>query len=298
MAVQILLNGLVLGSLYALVALGFSLVYNGTRIFHLAHGAIYTAAAYVFIVWLPVSEAWSGTGGAALGLSVGLTILSLCGIVAAIELFVYRPLYRRRAPSLIAFISSVGLYMIGVNLLAWAFGNETKVLLHGLEKPIELGTILVTRTQIIQAVVSGFLLLAVFLILKKTSLGRSIRALSDNPALLSILGINPLRLRLTVFLLATVLAVAASLLRAMEVGIDPNAGFQVVLIASVAMIVGGIGSLTGTVWSALVLGIVQNVFVWFLSSQWQYAASFFVLVLILLVRKEGVFASRMRLEER
>jgi len=295
MAVQILVNGLVIGLLYALVALGFSLVYSGTRIFNLAHGAIYTSAAYIFLVATRVGS--NPSGPLAVIAPILITFLSLCILAAAVEFCVYRPLYRKKAPPLIAFISSIGLYIVAVNLLAWIFGNETRILRSGIESPILLGPVVITKIQIIQLLISTLLLSATFLILKKTSLGRSIRALSDNPTLIGILGINPLRLRLAIFLLASVLAAAASLLRAVEVGIDPNAGFQVVLIASVAMIIGGVGSFSGTVWSALFLGVIQNIFVWFLSAQWQYAASFFVLVLILLVRREGVFAARMRLEE-
>jgi len=113
-----------------------------------------------------------------------------------------------------------------------------------------------------------------------------------------VLGIDSKKIRLSIFLIGSLLAALSSLLKAFEVGIDPRSGFEVVLIATVAMIIGGISSYSGAVWSAVFLGLAQNFTVWLLSSQWQYAATFVVLVFVLVFRREGIFTTQLRLEER
>ena len=298
MVLQVIFNGLVTGVLYALVALGFSLVYRGTRVFHLAHGAIYAAASYFFLVWASVVSPLRLFGPWFFCAVIVLTITSVCLLASAFEIVVYRPLDLRKAPPLVAFISSLGLYIATVNFIALVFGNETKVLKQGIENSLVVGDVVITSAQIIQLSVSSVFLAVVFFFLHKTKLGRNIRALSDNSTLLSVLGIDSKKIRLSIFLIGSLLAALSSLLKAFEVGIDPRSGFEVVLIATVAMIIGGISSYSGAVWSAVFLGLAQNFTVWLLSSQWQYAATFVVLVFVLVFRREGIFTTQLRLEER
>lgn len=296
MALQILLNGLIAGLLYALIALGFSLIYNGTKVFHIAHGAIYTAAVYLFLAWTLVLG--SSLTGWSLSVALLLTSISVCLLALLFEISVYRPLSVRRAPPLVTFISSLGLYIIIVNLIALFFGNETKILNPNIEPTITLGDAIVTRMQLIQLIVSSLIILLVFFLLKQTALGRNIRALSDNPILVSVLGINIKRIRFLVLMLGSLLAASASLLKAFDVGVDPHVGLSAVLTAAVAVIIGGANSHFGAVLGALLLGMTQNLVVWFLSAQWQDAMTFVVFILVLLARQDGLLATKLRLEER
>lgn len=299
MTLQIITNGLIAGLLYALVALGFSLIYSGTRFFHIAHGALYTAAAYLFLAWtfvLGTASVAANVWLVLIGVALSLVVLGLFAI--STEVLIYRPLYMKGASPLVTFISSLGLYIIIINLIAIFFGNETHLLNPHNQLPVALGPIVVTRIQIIQVLVSVFTILIVFALLKRTSLGRNIRALSDNPVLVSVLGIDPKRLRLLIFLLGSVLAALSSLLKGFDMGINPYGGLPVVLIATVAVIIGGVGSHIGAVISALLLGITQNLVTGYFSAQWKDAVTFIVFILVLVLRREGLFASKMRLEER
>jgi branched-chain amino acid transport system permease protein len=298
MLFQVLFNGLVAGSLYALVALGFSLIYSATRIFHIAHGAIYTAAAYSFLLWVTLFSSWSDTSGwGSFVAALTLTLAVVCLFAILCELIIYRPLYRRAAPPLVSFISSLGLYIVAVNLIALAFGSEKRVLNPNVEPGADFGPIVINRMQAVQLAVSALVMLAAFLLLKRTTLGRNIRALSDNAMLLGVLGVNPKRVRTAVFILGSVLAALAALLRGFDVGMNPYGGLIAVLTATVAIIIGGIGSNLGAICGAMFIGLTQNFVVWFISSEWKDAATFVVLIAVLLYRREGVFARQARLEE-
>lgn len=299
MAIEVIINGLVTGLLFSLVALGFSLIYSGTRVFHIAHGAIYTTGPYLLLAWLGVTAAvFSGADMFSLAVAISLSLVSICLLVISFELFVYKPLFQRNAPPLVSFISSLGLYIVVVNLIALLFGNETKILNPQIEPSIEIAGAIITRIQIIQFAVSAFLILITLFVLRGSSLGRNIRALSDNPTLLSVLGTNIKSVRLIIFAIGSLLAASSSLLRAFDVGVDPHVGLSAVLTAAVAVIIAGVGSHVGAIVGALLIGITQNIVVWFTSAQWQDAITFVILIIILLVRREGLFAAQLRLEER
>jgi branched-chain amino acid transport system permease protein len=299
MIYQVILNGLITGLLYGLVALGFSLIYSGTRIFHIAHGATYTIAAYLFLAGLSLGGATPVKAHWAVLALITLAVLILVSVLSVfVEILVYRPLYRRTAAPLVALISSLGLYIVGVNLIALFFGNDTKIFDSSVQPTFAVGPTLITTIQIIQFGVAAFTILSVFVLLKRTSLGRNIRALCDNPQLLGVLGLNPQRIRLLVFVIGSLLAASSSLLRAFDVGTDPHAGLPVVLTAAVAVIIGGIDSHWGAVLGALLLGVTQAIVVWFFSAEWQDAVTFVAFILVLFVRREGIVAAQLRLEER
>jgi branched-chain amino acid transport system permease protein len=224
--------------------------------------------------------------------------VSISLLAASLERIVYFPLFARKASPLVNFISSLGVYIVIVNLIALFFGNEIKTLNPEVTPAANIGGVIITRMQMFQFVIPVFVLSLVFIMLRKTTLGRNIRALSDNPTLASVFGLDPKKIRLMIIIIGSALAAVASLLQALDVGIDPQMGLPVVLTAAVAAIVGGANSYVGALLAALFLGVAQNSAVWFISARWQDAITFIVLMFILLARQEGVFAARLRMEER
>jgi len=290
MLIQLLANGFVSGCGYALVALGFALIYNTTRTFHFAHGAIYTLAAYLFYtlknLWhIPLS----------ISLPTSLALIALSGIL--IEDFLYLPLLKREASLLIHLLSSLGAYIVIVNLIAMIYGNETKILSPGIQPTYKIGSVILTRIQLI--IVLAFLLLfgAFLMLLKKTHLGKIFRAMRDDPELVSAMGINPFRIRKVVFALGSFLAGVASILMALDVGMDPHVGMPALLSGAVAVIIGGIGIFEGAALGALSLGVIQSLVIWKISARWQDTATFLLLILFLLFRPCGVLGKRGRVEE-
>jgi branched-chain amino acid transport system permease protein len=298
MIVQIFLNGLITGFLYSLVALGFSLIYASTRVFHIAHGAIYTASVYFFLFYdVSIKKFYIYQYSYSIFLYIILSVAASIALAILFEILIYRQLMKRKLSPLATFISSLGIYIIVVNLISLIFGNETKILHTQIEPSINIAGVIITRIQIIQIFVSASLIFIIMFILKKTSLGRKIRALSDNHILINLLGVNVKKVRLLVFAIGSLLAASSSLLTAFDVGVNPHVGLAVVLTATVAVIVAGIGSHWGAVIGALLIGFIQNVVVWFCSAQWQDAVTFIILTIVLFVRREGLFAIQLRLEE-
>lgn len=290
MILQLLANGLVSGCVYALVALGFGLIYNTTRIFHIAHGIVYTVAAYLFYTFargLELNIVLSG-----LFASILATLLGI-----AIEVFIYYPFYKKKASIGIVMIGSLGIYIFLVNLIAMLYGNDTKVISPGVGEAFHFGSVILTRIQLLEILAFLILFFTLFLVIKKTKLGKIIRALSDNPRLVTILGIDVRKIRILIFALGSFLAGIASCFVALDIGMDPNVGMNVFLVAAVAVIIGGIGMFNGAVFGAFILTILQNLMLWKVSAKWQNALVFIVLVIFLLVKPEGILGKRRRLEE-
>jgi len=180
MLLQAILNGIVTGLLYSLVALGFGLIYASVKVFDIACGALYVASAYCLLLWTAVVGKLFAVGGrCSLLLS---SILAVATILLASTLIfkgVYRPLLERRATRVTLFVSSLGLYIVIVNAISLAYGSQPRLLNTGSDPAIEIATMLVTRTQFVQVIASITLILLTFLLLKGTSLGRNIVGLLE-----------------------------------------------------------------------------------------------------------------------
>jgi branched-chain amino acid transport system permease protein len=288
---QFIANGLCRGSAYALVAMGFALIYTTSGVFHIAHGAIYTAAAYAIYCFFILLEL-------PFALAVVLALLSTALLGALVELMVYRPLDKRKASSAVLMISSLGVYIVMINLLALCFGNETKILRSGVETTVSFGDVILTRVQIAQMVVALSVVALYWLFLRRTSLGRICRSVADDSVLASVLGVKVESTRLVVFAVGSILAAIGAGLVALDVGIDPYIGFPAVLAAAVACIVGGLHRFIAPALGGVLLGVIQSLVVWQTSTKWESAVTFALLLAFLLFRPQGLLGIRKRLEER
>ncbi|HKY42875.1 MAG TPA: branched-chain amino acid ABC transporter permease [Pyrinomonadaceae bacterium] len=287
---QLLANGLVNGCLYAMMALGFALIYNTSRIFHIAYGATFTTAAYLCVFFLTELQL-----GLPLSVAMALLLSALLGVL--IEVVVYSPLRRKNASLLIALLSSLGLYIIIVNLITVLFGNETRVMQSTFGATYEFGGIILTRVQVAQVICAAVLIPALLLSLRLSSLGMVIRALRDNETLTRLMGENINFVRCVMFAVGSVLAGIGAILSGLDVGVTPHIGMPAVLIAAVALIVGGVGTFHGAVVGAFLLGTIQSLIVWQISAKWTDAITFAVLILFLLFRPQGLLGTKRRLEE-
>jgi len=287
---QLLANGFVTGCAYALVALGFALVYNTTRIFHFAHGAIYVLAAFLFF---SLHMGWGVPLLAAIVLTVAIT--AVVGVL--VDYFIHAPLDAQGASLLIHLLSSLGLYTVIINAIALFYGNETKVLNPAEQTTYALWGIILTQVQVATVVISFLLFIGLVILLHTTPLGRRLRAMRDDPELISVMGMDPRTIRWTVFGLGSALAAVAAILLGLDVGIDPYIGLTAVLNGAVAVIIGGVGIFEGAALGAIALGLLQSLAVWQSSSRWEEAVTFVVLILFLLFRPEGILGRRRRVEE-
>ncbi len=287
---QFIANGICKGAVYALVGLGFGLIFTTTRVFHIAHAAIYVLAAYALLLAISF-----------MGLSL-ITAIPLAILLAAIagmfmDWSVYQPLAKRSASAAVVMISSIGIQIVVENCIALGFGNQSQILRPGIEKTLAFGSVILTRVQIAQALTGIVLTLALWLLLKHTRIGQTCRAVSDDSILASVLGIRVNRIRLFVFAIGSSFAAVGSILVALDVGMDPHVGFSMVLAAAVGCIIGGLRNFLAPALGGLLLGVTQSLVVWRTSAKWEEAVTFGLLIIFLLLRPQGLFGFVKRAEE-
>jgi branched-chain amino acid transport system permease protein len=280
---QLLATGLVVGSLYALCALGWGLIYGTTLHFHVAHGAVFSLAAYFAyagqkLLHLP------------LGVAVVAAILAAAAAGLLIDLLLYQQLERRGALRTSLFIASLGLLILIENVLAIVFTPDPMRMDIGmLDTSLVVGPVFLTYLHVLTVVLAVAGYLALMLFLKRSRWGQAIRAVSSSPEMARTVGIDLKRVHLLTYAIGSALAAPAGILVAMDVGAEPFRGTRFVLLASVAVIMGGIGSIPGAMLGGLFLGLLENVGIWQLPSEWQSAISFGVFLLFIVLRPRGFF---------
>ena len=269
-------------------AIGFALVYNTTRIFHIAAAALYVVAAYTLFFTCN---------------SLGFTLFT--GIIAAItvsallsvgsEWIVYRPLYNKKSSLNVAMIASIGLMTVLVNLVAMFFGNETRLINNSIQKTFNFGDIIITTPQMLQLVVGVVVIIGFMFFLRFTRFGLQTRALSCNAILFRTMGNSINATRLKVFALSGLFFALAGSLTVYDFGMNPHIGMNVLINAIVAMIIGGVGRFNACVLGGITLGILQSLVVYQFASNWQNAITFLVLILFLFFRPQGFIGYKRRL---
>jgi branched-chain amino acid transport system permease protein len=280
---QLLINGVQVGALYALIAVGFSLIFGSTRIFHFAHGSTFTIAAYVFYDLLSIAHwHWS------LAVLASAAAAVLFGL--ALNRFVYVPIQKHEGSFFTVFVASFGVGIVVQNLCGMLFGRSFVAVSTPLSRSVEwLPGLYVSPLAGIAIVIALLFFFALQLFLMRTHTGMAMRALSENPELVRAYGLSPRRLSMMVFALGSLLVVPAALLSAAGSGLNPAIGHHVMLISLAATIVGGVGSLRGAACAGLLLGLAENLALAWFEPQWSEAITFIVLFLFILFRPSGFF---------
>ncbi|HEV2551965.1 MAG TPA: branched-chain amino acid ABC transporter permease [Stellaceae bacterium] len=279
---QLLVNGLINGSHYALLGLGFGLIFGPTRVTHFAFGPLYALSAYA---------AWA----AAVPLALPLPLAALVGVIAgaaagvAAYRFLYRPFERRGSSSLVILIASLGLFIVLENAIGIVFGSDTKVVPSFNADVILVGDVVFTSVQAMQVLALVVLGLALALFLKKSDYGKAVMAMTDNAEMARIIGIDTVKVATLAFALGSAVAAVPAVLLLLKEGATPYMGFAAVFMGFVAVVVGGIGSLRGAVIGGYALGLVENLGTWQIPTEWQSTIAFIVLFLVLLFRPRGFF---------
>lgn len=286
--IHTLINGFANGLLLSLMAIGFKLVFDVTKVFHLAQGAIYVLGAYAFYLFFPYfGFFWS--------FLLSSIVIFFIGLI--VESSVYKPLYKSSANQDITLISSLGIYIIIVNILSLLFGSETKNINFAIKSKF-LDLLGLTNSQVIILSVSTPIIIIFLFFLNYTNIGLKIKAFSDNTLLSSILGFNLQKIRYLIFGLSSVLATVASILKIVDTGIDPFSGMSMILSATVVVILSGNYSLTLIVFVAIIFAITQNYIEYFTNSIWKETITYLFLIFVLLWKTEGIVKFKVRLDEK
>jgi branched-chain amino acid transport system permease protein len=288
---QQLANGIAWGSIYALIALGYTMVYGILRLINFAHGDVYMVgafAAYFLARLIGVNPDTGGSPLIALVVMVGaMATCALLGIV--IERAAYRPV--RRSSRLTALITAIGVSLFLENAGLRVFGADPKFFPQIIApRTIRiLPGVLVTNHQIMVVVVSIVLMVALSLFIHRTRTGQAMRAVSFNQDAASLMGIPVDRIITITFAVGSALAAAAGVLVGLtNPKIDPLMGIMPGVKAFVAAVLGGIGNVPGAVIGGLLMGISEYMVVGYISSTYRDAIAFVILILVLLFRPAGL----------
>ncbi|MDD5193235.1 MAG: branched-chain amino acid ABC transporter permease [Candidatus Nanoarchaeia archaeon] len=286
---QLIVNGIIAGAIYALVAASFSLIFNILKFMDLSPGALFVIGAfatYAFNILFGMNFFIS--------LLLGLIVVAICGVL--INLIVYTPLRKRKADNFSLLLASFGVFLFLTGMILLIFGAEVKSFGFPIEKGYEILGIVITKLQIILIIVSLILFVALQLFMTKTKIGKALRAISDNPRIASTLGINTEKFTNITFIISSLLAGIAGILISLEQNLDHAMGFSVILKGITASVVGGIGSVPAALIGGFLIGIVENIGIWFLPSGFKDAIAFVILIIFLLIRPKGLFGVKTREE--
>ena len=292
---QQLINGLTIGMIYALIALGYTLVYGIVQLINFAHGEIFMVGAYLGLVAYTILAAFGLNLGGAVFTLPPLFLFAMFGTAflgRTIERFAYRPL--RQAPRLAPLITAIGVSFLLQNAVMLAFGPADKSY-HALiaVKKISWGAVTLTNIQVLIAAVSLGLMVVLHFFIKYTRTGRAMRALADDRVAASLVGINVDQVIAVAFLIGSALAGAAGVMFGMYYNtINFHDGYLAGLKAFTAAVLGGIGNIPGAMIGGLLIGILEGLGAGYLSSEWKNVFAFFILILILLFRPSGLLGSR------
>jgi branched-chain amino acid transport system permease protein len=292
MFLQQLINGLTLGSVYALIALGYTMVYGILELINFAHGEIYMLGAYLGIIFLGFFTAIGLTScnlPLALILTFLLSIIFCSSYGFTIEKIAYKPL--RNAPRLSPLISAIGVSIFLQNYVMLTQGATDKVFpnLFGIAG-FQFMSVRMTYLQLFIILTSIVLMISLRLFVRKTRMGKAMRAVAQDKVMASLVGINIDTVISTTFIIGSGLAAVAGLMVAMYYGlVNYYIGYIAGIKAFTAAVLGGIGSIRGAMFGGILLGLVENLGASYISSEYKDAYAFIILIIILLVKPGGLF---------
>jgi len=291
---QQVVNGLTVGSFYALVALGYTMVYGVIRLINFAHGDLYMVGAFVGFTLL------SAIGGAVghinpvvlvtLVFLIPMLAVGVAGIV--IERLAYRPL--RRAPRLSPLITAIGVSLALETAAQLIWGSSYQVFPSIFpENMLHLGNVDFSAIQVLILPVTLGLMLALYLFVHRTMMGKAMRAVAIDQDTARLMGISPDAVIALTFFIGAMLAAVAGVMGGIYYSeIDFNMGFLIGLKAFTAAVLGGIGNIPGAMLGGYVLGILETLAAGYISSQWKDVFAFSILILVLVVRPTGILGER------
>lgn len=280
---QLIINGIAIGSILALAAIGLTLTYGILNLSNFAHGDFMTLGAY--LTWLVNS----------VGINIWLSmIVGVLGTVAAMlitEFTLWKPMRDRRASDTTLIIISIGLSLFVRNGILLFFGGSNKSYDLPVARAIEIGDLRITYYRIVVVVLALLSIAALHLILRYTKIGKAMRAVADNIDLARVSGINVEKVVFWTWVITGTLVAVAGVMYGLITSPRPQMGWFLILPMFASVILGGIGNPYGAIAGAFIIGIAQELSVPWLGSEYKLAVALAIMIVILLVRPQGLFKS-------
>jgi len=278
---QLFINSLIAGAIYALVACGFALIYSICKFVHFAHGSAIATSAYVLYFLF-------SSLGLNFWLSAILTII-FAAFFGWLMNIIYREFRKRGANNVILLIGGFALLILFESIILILFGADVKTIGYiKIVKGIEFFGAIITPLQIFMVISSFALFILLFLLMKKTKLGKAMRAVSDNKDVAEIVGISSEKIYKWTFIIGSAIAGIAGILVGLEQNLEPTTGTNLMIKGFTAAIIGGIGNVPGAILGSFLLGFAENYGIWFLPSGYKDAIAFIILFIFLILRPQGI----------
>lgn len=276
---QSLMNGIVVGSVYTLVAVGFALTFSVMHVINFAHGEFYMVGSFMtfMVMRYIVDDFW---------VALLVSVVIGAGLGFLVER-VFRPSYGKGL--LTQFIIALGLVIVLQQAMLIIFGGQPKAVRSAYPTVHTLGVVSITDERLLVIGVSVALVVALFIFLNRTKTGKAMRAAAGNPLAARLVGISTHRMASLAFIVGIALAAVAGALLAPLYSINPFMGMRLTGVAMVIVVVAGIGSVGGAAIVGYVIGIVENLFAAYVSPEWSFAVMFALLIVVLLIKPMGLF---------
>ena len=286
MFLQLIINTLIVGSGYGLIAMAFRLMYSVSPFFNLTLGAVAAFASYItfyFISILGVS-AW---------LAIPLAVI-FAGIFSyALETFAYKPMRKNGASGMILLVASLGIYTIFEAIIHLCFGPQYQILGDiTLSSQINLGITEMPMVQLITIICNFAIFFGLNIFLHHTFMGKQIRAVNDSATLSNIIGIKTDKIIMVVSLMAGLVLGLAGVLVGYDTGMEPTMGFNLLFKGMIGAIIGGMANLRGAFLGAFFLAFAENLGVWIFASEWRDLVAFVIFIIFLSLRPKGIFQKK------
>lgn len=285
---QLILNSLITCSVFALIGVSFSLIYQAARFFHFAHAIVFTSGAYfTFLLknWLSLP----------ISLAISFSVVCCILLGCLIDVLVSKPLRQRNASPLVLLLASLGIYVVLQNTISLIFGDDVITIRSGVAREgVKIFDARITPVQIVTIGVSILLVVSTAIFLQKTKIGKAMRAVANDVELANISGVDGDRVFIWTFAIGSASAGVAGILVALDVDMTPTMGMNALMMGVVSVIIGGVGSIQGVAFGALLLSFAQHLGIWKISSQWQDAIAFALLLFFLLFRPQGFLGKKVK----
>lgn len=280
---QLIVNSIIAGAIYSLVALGFNLIYGTAKFFDLGYGALAAIGGYSVFYF------YKGLGlNLYIAVILGLLIAGATGFL--VYRLVYNPLRTRKSSGMVLLVAALGVMTALQSIVAILFTSQFQTLSRsaGSESVYNVLGGVITQTQLIILVLGLIIMTAIGLVFRYTLFGKAVKAVGDDEEVSKIVGINTTKIIGWVFFIGSAIAGLAGILVGFDTGIEPTMGLSLLLKGVIASIIGGIGNVYGGVLGAFLLGFIENFGIWQISGEWKDAIAFGVLIIFLLFRPQGI----------
>ncbi len=280
---QLIVNSIIAGAIYTMVALGFNLIYGTVKFFDLGYGAIAAVGGYSVFYFYKILNL-----DLSLSILLGILISGLVGYI--VYRLVYAPLRKRKSSGMVLIVAALGVMTALQAVVAILFTSQFQTLSQnaGTERVFSILGGVITQTQLIILILGLVIMAIIGLVFKFTLFGKAVKAVGDDEEVSKIVGIDTVKIIGWVFFIGSAIAGLAGILVGFDTGIEPTMGLSLLLKGVIAAIIGGIGNVYGGVLGAFLLGFIENFGIWKISGEWKDAIAFGVLIIFLLWRPQGI----------